>query len=156
MSTEHFYKLTIKWTGNKGDGTGDYRSYERNHTISAENKPDILASSDPGFRGDKNKYNPEELLIASLSGCHMLWYLHLCTKAGVIVTDYVDIASGTLSETSDGGGHFTEVILNPIITVKESSMINKAEELHKKANELCFIANSVNFTVLHRPTYLAV
>jgi len=152
MNGQHNYNLTIKWTGNAGTGTSNYREYERNHTIIADHKPDILASSDPAFRGDKTRHNPEELLLASLSSCHMLSYLHLCAVSGVVVTDYVDNATGIMTETPDGGGHFSEVTLNPIVTVTENSMIQKANELHKKANELCFIANSVNFPVHHKPT----
>lgn len=151
MSGQHNYNLTVKWTGNTGTGTSDYKTYERSHTVAVENKPDIFGSSDPAFRGDKTKHNPEELFLASLSSCHLLWYLHLCAEAGVIVTDYVDNAAGIMIETANGGGHFTEVTLNPIVTVAEESMIETANELHKKANELCFIANSVNFPVYHKP-----
>ena len=151
MNKQHQYQLTIQWTGNNGTGTSSYRAYERNHEISTENKPIIPASSDPSFRGDKTRYNPEELLVASLSSCHMLWYLHLCSEAGVIVTDYRDNATGTMVETADGGGFFSEVILNPVVTVAENSMIEKANALHAKANELCFIARSVNFKVVHNP-----
>ena len=154
MNKQHDYKLTVKWTGNSGTGTSDYQSYQRSHVISVENKPDIAGSSDPKFRGDKIKHNPEELFVASISTCHLLWYLHLCAEAGVIVTDYADNAVGIMTETSDGGGHFTEVTLNPTVTVTENSMIEKANELHKKANEFCFIANSVNFPVHHKPTCL--
>lgn len=152
MNGKHQYQLTIQWTGNNGTGTSSYRAYERNHEIKAGEKIIIPASSDPSFRGDKTRYNPEELLVASLSSCHMLWYLHLCSEAGVIVTDYRDNATGTMVETSNGGGYFTEVILNPLVTVTENSMMEKANALHAKANELCFIANSVNFKVVHRPT----
>ncbi len=151
MNTQHHYKLTLKWTGNTGTGTLNYRAYERSHTIIVENKQDILGSSDPSFRGDKTKHNPEELLLAALSSCHMLSYLHLCVVAGVIVTDYIDNATGIMINTPDGGGYFSEVTLNPIVTVTENSMIEKANELHKKANQLCFIANSVNFPVHHKP-----
>lgn len=149
MQKKHHYKATVVWTGNKGIGTTNYQSYEREHIISIEKKRDILGSSDPDFRGDNTKHNPEELLVSSLSACHMLWYLHLCAQAGVIVTDYTDKATGVMNETENGGGHFTEVILNPVVIVKEGSMIQAAKELHKKANELCFIANSVNFPVKH-------
>ncbi len=152
MTGQHYYKAIIRWTGNKGKGTTDYRAYGREHIISIDNKADITGSSDPDFRGDKTKHNPEELLVSSLSSCHMLWYLHLCAEAGIVVTDYLDNATGTMTETSNGGGHFTEVTLNPTVTVTEQSMIDKANELHKKANELCFIANSVNFPVHHKPT----
>jgi len=148
----HHYKATIKWTGNKGSGTSNYQDYNREHIISIDSKNNILGSSDPDFRGDKTKHNPEDLLISSLSACHMLWYLHLCSQAGVVVTDYIDHATGIMIETKNGGGHFTEVTLNPIVTVTEQTMLDKANELHKKANELCFIANSVNFPVFHRPT----
>src|SRR6266496_343931 len=152
MNGQHHYKLTIKWTGNKGDGTSGYRSYERSHSILVDGKIEIPASSDPAFRGDKTKHNPEELLVAALSSCHMLSFLYECAKGGVVVTDYVDHATGTMVETPDGGGHFTEVTLNPIVTVTENSMVDVANQLHKKASELCFIANSVKFPVHHKPT----
>jgi organic hydroperoxide reductase OsmC/OhrA len=150
----HYYNLSIKWTGNTGRGTSNYTSYDRNHTVSAENKPELLCSSDPSFRGNKQMYNPEELLVASLSACHMLSYLHLCALAGVIVVEYTDTATGTMEETADGGGHFTEVRLNPVVVVTSESMKTKANELHHKANQLCFIANSCNFPVHHKPTCL--
>jgi len=149
---EHNYKLTVIWTGNKGTGTSNYRAFERSHLIIIDNKTEILGSSDPAFLGDKTKHNPEDLLVASLSSCHMLWYLHLCAEAKIIVVDYVDNTTGIMMETSNGGGHFTEVTLNPIVIVTDISMIEKANELHKKANELCFIANSVNFPVRHNAT----
>jgi organic hydroperoxide reductase OsmC/OhrA len=152
MQKQHHYNATIKWTGNKGSGTNGYRNYERSHQIIIENKLDILGSSDPAFLGDKTKHNPEDLLVSSLSACHMLWYLHLCSEAGVIVLDYKDTVRGVMTETSNGGGQFTEVILNPTVIVAENSMLEKANELHKKANELCFIASSMNFPVKHQPT----
>ena len=151
MQTQHQYTATIKWTGNKGTGTDHYRNYERSHEIIIENKIAIAGSSDTAFRGDGTKHNPEDLLISSLASCHMLWYLHVCSEAGVIVTNYIDHATGTMTETPNGGGRFTEVILNPIVTVAETDMVTEANELHKKANELCFIANSVNFPVRHNP-----
>jgi organic hydroperoxide reductase OsmC/OhrA len=156
MTGQHVYKVAIKWTGHKGEGTLSYKAYERSHIISVENKPDILGSSDAAFRGDKTKHNPEDLLVSSLSACHMLWYLHLCAEAGVVITDYVDYATGTMVETPDGGGHFTEVTLNPVITVTEAWMVAKADALHQEANKRCFIANSVNFPVYHHPTYKAL
>ena len=156
MKKEHHYKSKLQWTGNKGSGTANYRSFERSYCISIDNKPDILGSSDPAFRGDATKYNPEELLVASLSSCHMLWYLHLCSEAGVIVVNYNDNASGTMIETSDGGGRFSEVTLHPKVTVSESKMIKKAQELHAKANQLCFIANSVSFKVAHQASCVSL
>jgi len=150
MTGQHNYKLTVKWTGNTGTGTSGYTAYERNHSILVDNKVEILASSDPAFRGDKAKHNPEDLLLASVSSCHMLWYLHLCAVAGII-TDYIDGATGIMIETANGGGKFTEITLNPTVTITDISMKEKANELHKKANELCFVANSLNFPVYHKP-----
>jgi organic hydroperoxide reductase OsmC/OhrA len=156
MSTEHHYKLTVKWTGNTGTGTSGYTAFERSHSIIADNKVEITGSSDPAFRGDKTKHNPEDLLLASVSSCHMLWYLHLCAMAGVIVTGYIDNATGIMIETPDGGGKFTAITLYPTVTVTDNSMTEKANELHKKANELCFIANSLNFPVSHKPTCITI
>ena len=142
---------SVVWTGNKGEGTAHYRAYERDHTISVKGKPEIACSSDPAFRGNPSRYNPEEFLLAALSSCHMLSYLHLCAVNKVVVVDYRDGAEGTMEETSDGGGHFTVVILRPIVTVAEVSMADKAKQLHHEAGRLCFIANSVNFPVSHEP-----
>ena len=151
---QHTYKATIKWTGNKGIGTSGYTSYGREHEISIDSKANIDGSSDPAFNGDKTRHNPEDLLLSSLSACHMLWYLHLCAESGVVVLDYVDEATGIMVITASGGGHFTEVTLHPTVTVKDESMVDDAGKLHKKANELCFIANSVNFDVRHNPTII--
>ncbi len=152
MNKEHQYKASIIWTGNNGSGTKDYRSYDRNYTISVKNKPDISCSSDVIFRGDKSKHNPEDLFVSSLSACHMLWFLHLCADAGIIVTEYKDKAEGILKEDTDGSGKFTSVTLNPVVTITELSMFEKANELHEKANRMCFIANSCNFPVIHKPS----
>jgi organic hydroperoxide reductase OsmC/OhrA len=149
----HYYKAAITWTGNLGAGTSDYRAYGRNYTISVNGKPEIPGSSDPSFRGDPARYNPEELLIVSLSTCHMLWYLHLCSEAAVVVVAYADEATGVMEETPDGGGHFASVTLNPSVILSAKSMIEKATELHQKANQMCFIANSVNFPVHHQPIF---
>jgi organic hydroperoxide reductase OsmC/OhrA len=144
---EHSYKLAIKWTGNSGSGTSSYHSYERSYTISAHNKPDVFGSSDPSFRGDKTKYNPEELLVAALSSCHMLWFLHLCAENGIAITDYVDNPTGIMLETESGSGQFKEVTLNPAVTITNEKMLYKINGLHEKAHQFCFIANSVNFPV---------
>lgn len=152
MEKQHHYTTDIQWTGNRGSGTKDYKSYSRDHIILVNNKVEIKASSDPAFRGDSSRHNPEELLTASISACHMLWYLHLCTEAGVIVTNYSDRAQGIMTETTNGGGYFEEVILNPVVTVTDPKMVEKAYSLHKEANKQCFIANSVNFPVHHKPT----
>lgn len=149
--SEHSYTVRVEWTGNRGEGTSGYRTYERDHEITAAGKPLIPGSSDPAFRGDRSRYNPEDLLVASLSACHMLWYLHLCTDAGIVVTGYVDDARGTMAETPDTGGHFTEVVLRPTVTVREGADPAVAVALHERAHRLCFIANSVNFPVRCEP-----
>ena len=151
---EHLYQTSLKWTGNKGQGTKSYRTYDRAYEIEVEGKSVIFGSSDPAFRGDRTKYNPEELLVASLSSCHLLWYLHLCSEAGVVVVDYQDRAIGKMSEAKDGSGKFTEVILQPEVTISPESSIERAEELHEKAHKFCFIANSVNFPVLCQPSII--
>ena len=151
MSREHSYSVNVRWTGNTGAGTSGFRNYKRDHEISAPGKPPIPASSDPAFRGDKARYNPEELLVASLSACHMLWYLHLCADAGIVVTEYHDDASGAMAETKDGGGHFTQVTLRPVVKVAGQVDRELARGLHEQAHHLCFIANSVNFPVLCEP-----
>jgi organic hydroperoxide reductase OsmC/OhrA len=151
MNGKHKYNLAVKWTGNTGLGTSDYRSYDRSHTVSINNKVDISCSSDPAFRGDNTKHNPEELFVASISTCHMLWYLHLCAEAGIVIIDYIDNAEGIMQETEDGGGHFTEVTLNPTVVISDNSKVEQANELHHKANKLCFIANSCNFPINHKP-----
>ncbi|RWW99943.1 OsmC family protein [Flavobacterium cerinum] len=151
----HNYATAINWTGNTGKGTQNYTEYKRDYSISAEGKTEIAGSSDPAFRGDPTRYNPEELLLASLSSCHMLWYLHLCAEAGVIVTTYSDNATGIMTETANGSGKFTEVTLHPTVTVSESTMVEKANNLHKKANEFCYIANSCNFPIHHKPVCIA-
>lgn len=157
MKQEHKFIASVIWTGNKGQGTVNSNSYDRSHAITVENKPDILCSVDPAFRsGDKTKYNPEDLFVASLSACHMLWFLYLCSEVGVIVIDYKDNAVGTMKINTDGSGHFTEITLNPIVTVKDESMIANANELHKKANKMCFIANSCNFPVKHHAKCVVV
>jgi organic hydroperoxide reductase OsmC/OhrA len=151
MNREHLYKVHLKWTGNNGEGTANYRTYERSHVITADQKGEIFASSDPAFRGEKSKYNPEELLVASLSSCHMLWFLHLCADNGVVVTEYSDNPEGIMVEDGNEGGKFKHVILKPAVTVIDKTMIHKVDEIHKKAHSLCFIANSVNFPVFHEP-----
>jgi organic hydroperoxide reductase OsmC/OhrA len=150
---QHNYEVKIEWTGNKGSGTFDYRSYSRSHIISGkEKKVEIPASSDPSFMGDESKYNPEELFLSSLSACHMLWYLHLCAINGVIVLEYIDLPKGTMHERPNGSGFFSEVTLYPEVVVSKSEMIEKANQLHRDANKMCFIANSCNFEVKHVPT----
>jgi organic hydroperoxide reductase OsmC/OhrA len=178
----HAYHVRITWTGNRGGGTTGYRDYDREHEVTAgppAQTPDnprssetrvvhgvdeadgtrrprpIAGSSDPGFRGDPGRWNPEQLLTASLAQCHMLWYLHLCAVGGIVVTAYQDDALGVMSEEADGGGRFTEAVLRPRVTVSSPDMVARAIALHGPAHDKCFIANSVNFPVRHEPVVAA-
>jgi organic hydroperoxide reductase OsmC/OhrA len=156
MTKTHRYSVTVTWSGNTGTGTSGYQSYERRHEISAgAGKPIIPGSSDPAFRGDRARWNPEELLVGSLSACHKLWYLHLCAEAGIVVLAYVDHAEGEMEVTADGSGRFRRAILRPRVTVAAGSDMAKARELHHAAHAKCFIANSVNFPVEHEPEITA-
>jgi len=149
---KHNYNVKVEWTGNEGAGTLNYTSYNRNHTILSNGKYDkIHGSSDPSFLGDQTKYNPEDLFLSSLSACHMLWYLHLCSVHKIIITAYIDHATGVMEEITNGSGKFIEVILNPKIKVTNSAMLLKANQLHKEANKMCFVANSCNFKIRHNP-----
>jgi organic hydroperoxide reductase OsmC/OhrA len=150
VNKTHHYAVTVQWTGNTGTGTSSYRSYGRQHEITGESgKPPIPGSSDPVFRGDSARWNPEELLIAALSACHQLAYLHLCAVAGIVVVNYLDLAEGVMKETEDGSGSFQRVTLHPEVTVAPGSDAAKAHQLHEAAHAVCFIAKSVNFPVLH-------
>jgi organic hydroperoxide reductase OsmC/OhrA len=151
VSAEHRYELRLEWTGDDGAGTASYAGYRRDHTISAVGKPALLGSSEPGFRGDPSRYNPEELLVASLSACHLLWYLHACAVARVVVVGYEDDPVGTMAEEPGGSGRFTDVLLRPRVLVAEQRMIERALSLHDAAHRNCFIARSVNFPVRHDP-----
>ena len=155
MPRTHSYGVVVTWTGNRGSGTSGYRDYGRDHDVIADGRPVIAGSSDPLFRGDPERWNPELELVAALSQCHMLWYLHLCAEAGVIVTSYADDAAGAMAENDDGG-QFTEVVLRPRVTVASAEMIETATALHAEANAKCFIANSVNFPVRCDPVIVAL
>lgn len=147
---QHSYHVTVTWTGNRGAGTGAYTAYARDHEVAAFGKPPIAGSSDPAFRGDRQRWNPEELLLAALSACHKLWYLHLCAEAGICVTAYEDQAEATMAEDASGSGRFTLAVLRPRVTIAAGDM-EHAAALHHKAHESCFIANSVNFPVTCEP-----
>lgn len=151
MNKQHAYSATITWSGNRGSGTSAYTAYSRDHVISIPGKPDILGSSDPVFRGDASRYNPEDSFVAALSACHMLWYLHLCAVNQVVVESYRDQASGTLEENEDGSGQFREVSLRPEVTIQNADKQALAVSLHAEAHRMCFLARSVNFPVSHQP-----
>lgn len=152
----HRYETTVTWTGNLGTGTSGYRDYSRNHEIQAPGKSAAIAgSSDAAFRGEGTRYNPEELLVASLSSCHMLWMLHLCAAAGITVLSYTDIASGSMQENEDGSGEFTSVTLRPVMNMADPARMADALHLHEQAQALCFIARGVKFPVLCEPRFEA-
>ena len=148
MSKEHDYRLELAW---RGDHTLTYESYTREHLIRINGKSELRATADPMFRGDAALHNPEDLLLAALSGCHLLTYLALCARARIDVRSYRDNATGTLLLTTEGGGHFREVVLHPDVMVASEEMVAKARELHAAAHKYCFIANSVNFPVRCEP-----
>lgn len=150
MIDEHHYRVEARWTGDRGTGTSGYRDYDRAVTLSVAGKPEILASSDRPFRGDGAKWNPEDLLLAALSECHLLSYLHACVEAGVVVVSYEDTATGTMRRKGNGGA-FTEVVLRPRVVVAGETMVEAATAAHEQAHEWCFIANSVSFPVRHEP-----
>lgn len=153
MTKTHTYELTTTWTGNLGSGTSNYKAYGRDHEIASAKKADpIHGSSDPAFRGDATRYSPEDLLVGGLSACHMLWVLHLCSSAGIVVTEYTDAATGEMVEHPDGSGEFTAVTLHPRMTITDASRTEDALAIHHKAHELCFLARSVNFPVKNEPS----
>jgi organic hydroperoxide reductase OsmC/OhrA len=153
---QHRYATRTEWSGNLGEGTANYRAYSRDHVISAAGRPDLLGSSDPAFRGDASRWNPEDLLVASLSSCHMLWYLHLCAQAKIVLLAYHDDAAGTMVEDDHDGGRFTQAVLRPVATIAAGGDAALAKALHEEAHRLCFIANSVNFPVTIEPVMLVV
>ncbi|WP_168790934.1 OsmC family protein [Paraburkholderia aromaticivorans] len=144
---EHKYKVSVQWTGNRGSGTSGYRDYGRDHVIAAGNKPEIPGSSDVAFLGDADRWNPEDLLVASASACHKLWYLHLCADAGIAVTAYRDEAEGTMLDDPKQG-RFSQIVLRPRVVIRTGGDVELAAHLHHVAHEKCYIANSVNFPIL--------
>jgi organic hydroperoxide reductase OsmC/OhrA len=147
----HSYDVRVAWTGNTGAGTTGYADYRRDTETTAGDKS-LLGSSDPHFRGDPDRWNPEELLLTSLSQCHLLWYLDLAARAGVVVTDYVDEPTATMVVDADGSGRFERVVLRPSVTITDPDGRSRALELHSRAHKMCFIARSVNFPVDCEPT----
>jgi organic hydroperoxide reductase OsmC/OhrA len=155
MQIQHSYEVAVEWQGNRGAGTSDYRSYGREVVASAAGKPDIAGSADRAFRGDAERWNPEDMLLVALSQCHLLSYLHVAASHGIIVTAYTDAASGVMEQTADGGGHFVSVTLRPTVTISAGDP-EVAQYLHEEAGAKCFIAASVNFPVLHEPSIRTV
>lgn len=152
IGRNHRYRIDTCWTGNSGSGTSAYKAYSRNHEITAAGKgAPISGSSDALFRGDSSRYNPEELLVGALSACHMLWVLHLCADAGIVVTEYVDSAEGEVAEHADGSGEFTRVVLRPKMKITDARRVGDAAAVHHKAHAVCALARSVNFEVNCEP-----
>ena len=154
MAREHRYTVTVEWTGNRGEGTASYRSYDRDHEVRAEHVPTILGSADKTFRGSPSRWNPEQLLLTAAAQCHMLSYLHVAAMNGIVVTAYVDHPSAVMTEAGDGSGRFTEITLHPLVTITDAGSVELAEQLHTEASRLCFIANSLNLPVGHEPRTL--
>jgi organic hydroperoxide reductase OsmC/OhrA len=151
VQIQHAYEVAVQWQGNRGTGTSDYKSYGREHLITASGKPDIAGSADRAFRGNTERWNPEELLLAALSQCHLLSYLHVAASNGIVVVEYTDSVSGLMEQTADGGGHFVSATLRPVVTISTGNP-ELAQSLHEEASAKCFIAASVNFPVNHEPT----
>lgn len=147
----HTYRVTVTWTGNQGNDTATHAGYSRDHTIESGVKPRIDGSSDPAFRGDPARWNPEDLLLASIAACHKLWYLGLCAQAGIKVQTYRDEAQATMVEDQRGTGRFVSATLRPRITIEPGGDLIRARALHDDAHAYCFIANSVNFPITIQP-----
>lgn len=154
MQLQHSYEVSLEWQGNRGTGTSGYKAYGREHVVRSGNSHPIDGSADPTFHGNADRWNPEQLLLAALSQCHLLSYLHVAASHGVVVTAYTDSASGVMEQTHDGGGHFVSVTLRPVVTIAGGDAV-LAAGLHEEASAKCFIASSVNFPVLHEPTIVA-
>ena len=150
--TTHTYAIALTWTGNTGAGTSSLRAYSRDHEVAAHEVPSIAGSSDPAFRGDPRRWNPEQLYLASIAQCHMLWYLGLAAGAGVVVTAYEDAPTGVMIEEANGAGQFESVTLRPTVTITTGSDPTKAEQLHDRVGEYCFIARSINTPIHHDVT----
>lgn len=152
MKTDHEYAVSVEWTGNRGAGTQSYRGYGRDHVVRTEGNPDLPGSSDRVFHGDAGRWNPEQLLLAALTQCHLLSYLHVAAANGIVVESYTDDAVGMMRQQGQGGA-FVSATLRPVVTISAGDP-ERARALHAEAAEHCFIRASVNFPVGHEPTIL--
>jgi organic hydroperoxide reductase OsmC/OhrA len=148
---EHHYRAQLTWDGNRGDGTATYAGYGREYRVAIDGKPELHGSADPAFRGDAERHNPEDYFLVAIASCHMLSYLALCAKYGIRVTAYQDAATGTMQEDGKGGGKFTEVVLHPVVTIADATQSERAMQLHERAHQTCFIANSCSVPIRHEP-----
>lgn len=153
MAKEHEYTCQVQWTGNRGDGTKTYRGYDRTWDIATPGKPVIHCSNDPLLGGDPGLPNPEDLLISSLSACHMLWYLHLASREKIVVQSYTDTPIGIGESEPSGAGRFLRAILRPSIVLSDIGDRDRADALHHEIHQYCFIARSVNFPVRYEASY---
>lgn len=147
MGKSHHFTIQLTWSGNRGEGTSSYTSYDRSHVLSSDGKEPLSCSSAPAFRGDGTLYNPEDMLLYSVSSCHMLWFLHCCADAGVVITAYKDCPQGTLVIEADGIGRFTDISLHPVVSLQDAAQAHLLSSLHDKAHQHCFIANSLSCPV---------
>lgn len=151
---QHDYTARVVWTGNRGQGTASYKGYDRTWNVETPGKPLIHCSNDPLLGGDPTLHNPEDMLIAALSACHMLWYLHLASNAGIAVHDYRDDPLAIGETDSTGASRFLSATLRPQITVPEGTDVAEADAIHHEIGKVCFIARSVNFPVDYDAIYL--
>lgn len=149
----HDYTSQIRWTGNTGSGTETYKGYQRTWDIEVPGKPVVHCSNDPLLGGDPTLMNPEDLLLSALSACHMLWYLHLASTAGISVLSYEDTPIGKGEVMPDGSGQFTEAVLHPKIRLHAGDDVERAAAIHNEIHSYCFIARSVNFPVRYEPLF---
>jgi len=149
----HDYTARIVWTGNRGQGTASYRGYDRTWNVETPGKPVINCSNDPLLGGDPTLHNPEDMLIAALSACHMLWFLHLASDAGIVVEGYEDNPLAVGESLPSGAGRFLSATLRPHITLAPGSDPEAADSIHSRIHEVCFIARSVSFPVSYAASY---
>lgn len=150
---QHDYVSRIEWTGNRGQGTRTYRGYDRTWNVVIPGKPTIACSNDPLLGGNPALHNPEDLLLSALAACHMLWYLHLASSAGLTVMAYTDDPIGIGESTPDGAGRFVEAVLRPCITLAAGDSVAEADRIHREIHRVCFVARSVNFPVRYQARY---
>ncbi|KIO50995.1 OsmC family protein [Flavobacterium hibernum] len=148
MTFKHIFKVALNWTSKKEEKSTS-KIHNKTHQIKIDGKPVLDVSAAKAFKGDPKLYNPEDLLLSSLVSCHMMSYLYVCSQNGIEVLEYLDNAEATLEVSASGSGRFVEVRLKPIVKISNPDQIELALDLHFKANQLCFIANSCNFPVLH-------
>lgn len=146
---KHLFKAAINWTSKQNPPDSTKRFYSKSHQIKIEGKPVLEVSAAKAFKGDPELYNPEDLLLSSLVSCHMMSYLYVCSQNGIEVLEYSDNAEATLEVSPNGSGRFVAAKLYPKVKILNPEQIQLALDLHQKANELCFIANSCNFPVMH-------